>query len=136
VIFVDTGAWFASMVRNDANHAIAAARLAPNKEQLITSDDILSETITLLVMRGQRQVAEAFGTAIFSGKLARLHLVTPDEVQAAWQVFLCFQDKEWSFVDCTIEVVMEKLGIQQAFSFDHHFRQFGTIVVVPQQDTT
>jgi uncharacterized protein len=131
VIFVDTGAWFASMVRGDTNHAGASAWLAQNQQPLITTDDILSETITLLVMRGQRQVAEAFGATIFSGKLARLHMVTPDEVQAAWQVFLRFQDKEWSFVDCTSKVVIEKLGITTAFSFDRHFRQFGTVNVVP-----
>jgi predicted nucleic acid-binding protein len=27
---------------------------------------------------------------------------------------------------------MEKLGITQAFVFDHHFQQFGTIQTVPQ----
>ncbi len=131
MIFVDTGAWFASMVRGDANHPVAAAWLAQNQEPLVTTDDILSETITLLVMRGQRRVAESFGTTIFSGTLAQLHTVTPDEVQAAWNVFLRFQDKQWSFVDCTSKVVMEKLGIQTAFSFDHHFRQFGSVRVVP-----
>lgn len=131
MIFVDTGAWFASMVRGDANHAIAAAWLAQNTEPLITTDDVLSETITLLVVRGQRQVAKAFGAAIFDGKLAGLHMVTPQEVHAAWQVFLRFQDKEWSFADCTSKVVMEKLGITTAFSFDRHFRQFGTVKVVP-----
>jgi uncharacterized protein len=131
VIFVDTGAWFASMVRGDANHAVAAAWLAQNAEPLITTDDILSETLTLLVVRGQRQVAEAFGAAIFGGTLAGLHLVTPEEFHAAWQVFLRFQDKEWSFADCTSKVVMEKLGITTALSFDRHFRQFGTVNVVP-----
>jgi len=119
------------MVRGDVNHARAVGWLAQNKEPLITTDDILSETITLLVVRGQRQVAEAFGAAIFGGKLAGLHLVRPEEVHAAWQVFLRFQDKEWSFADCTSKVVMEKLGITTAFSFDRHFRQFGTVKVVP-----
>jgi predicted nucleic acid-binding protein len=45
---------------------------------------------------------------------------------AAWEVFERFnQDKEWSFTDCTSKVVMENLGIQHVFAFDHHFDQMG-----------
>jgi len=66
VIFVDTGAWFASMVPNDANHSAAAAWLAQDQGPLLTTDHIVSETLTLLVMRGQRRQAEAFGKAILA----------------------------------------------------------------------
>jgi predicted nucleic acid-binding protein len=45
--------------------------------------------------------------------------------------FRRFADKDWSFTDCTSCVVMQKLGITTACSFDHHFRQFGTVSVVP-----
>jgi predicted nucleic acid-binding protein len=45
-------------------------------------------------------------------------------------VFQRFHDKEWSFTDCTSRVVMQRLGIQRAFAFDDHFRQFGTVTVV------
>jgi len=131
VIFVDTGAWFASMVTSDANHGAAASWLAKNKEPLFTTDYVFSETITLLMARHQRRQAEAFGAAIFAGRLAGFHVVGGDEISAAWEVFLRFSDKEWSFTDCTSKVVMERLGITTAFTFDHHFRQFGTVAVVP-----
>ena len=49
----------------------------------------------------------------------------------AWQVFRRFSDKEWSFTDCTSKVVMDRLGITTAFTFDHHFRQFGAVTLVP-----
>ena len=42
-----------------------------------------------------------------------------------------FRDKNWSFTDCTSRMVMEKLAIGTAFAFDQHFRQFGTVSVVP-----
>lgn len=131
MIFVDTGAWFASIVRGDANHSVAAAWFAQNQEPLLTTDDVLSETLTLLVMRGQRRAAEAFGAAIFGGRLATLHTVTRDETLAAWQTFLRYSDKQWSFTDCSSKVVIEKLGISTAVSFDHHFLQFGSVIVVP-----
>jgi predicted nucleic acid-binding protein len=53
------------------------------------------------------------------------------EILRAWEVFRHFADKEWSFTDCTSKVVMEDLGIDTAFTFDHHFRQFGSVTVVP-----
>lgn len=36
-----------------------------------------------------------------------------------------------SGIDPASRVVIERLGIQWAFAFDDHFRQFGTLTVVP-----
>jgi predicted nucleic acid-binding protein len=87
--------------------------------------------LTLLVMRRQRLQAEAFGKAVFSGQLAQLHFLAKADIHAAWDVFLKYGDKQWSFTDCTCKVVIEKLKIASAFSFDHHFRQFGNVATVP-----
>jgi uncharacterized protein len=46
-------------------------------------------------------------------------------------VFKTFADKDWSFTDCTSKIVIEQLGIAQAFAFDHNFEQFGTVQIVP-----
>ena len=53
------------------------------------------------------------------------------DLTLAWQTFEQFDDKSWSFTDCTSKVVMEQRGIRKAFAFDHHFYQFGTVQVVP-----
>ena len=42
-----------------------------------------------------------------------------------------YQDKGWSFTDCVSRVIMQRLDIRTAFAFDDHFRQFGTVTVVP-----
>ena len=131
MIFVDTGAWYASMVPSDANHAAAQSWLSQNTSPLITTDYVFSETVTLLLARRYRPQAEAFGSAILSGRLATLHIIGRVEIDAAWQIFLRFHDKQWSFADCTSKVLIEALGIRTAFSFDRHFRQFGTVNVVP-----
>ena len=57
MIFVDTGAWFAAFVPNDADHAAAAAWLETNTEVLVTTDYIVDELLTLLKMRGEYQRA-------------------------------------------------------------------------------
>lgn len=38
-----------------------------------------------------------------------------------------FIDKDFSFTDCTSFIVMELLRINEAFSFDKHFDQYGFI---------
>lgn len=119
------------MVPGDANHTAAASWLAQNQDGLLTTDYVASETLTLLVIRRQRQQAEDFGKALFGGQLAQLHMLTEADILEAWKAFLKHDDKQWSFTDCTSKVIIEKLHIAKAFSFDHHFRQFGTVTVVP-----
>ncbi len=130
-IFVDTGAFFAATTPWDAKHAAAIGWLGLNTRPLMTTDYVVDETLTLLKARGEWSRAIKLGAELFGGAKALLHYLTVPEIQAAWQVFQQFRDKEWSFTDCTSKVVMEKLGITTAFSFDHHFRQFGSVTVVP-----
>ena len=131
MIFVDTGAWYASTVPDDENHQKAQEWLKANTEPLLTTDYVIDETLTLLKVRGHAPLAMELGEALFGGELADVVLVTEDDVQRAWQTFRQFDDKGWSFTDCTSKVVMERLRVAQSFSFDRHFRQFVSITVVP-----
>ena len=99
MIFVDTGAWFAAAVPSDPNHPAASRWLAGNNEPLLTTDYVVAETLTLLRARGE--ITRAL-----------LH---------AWKIFKRFDDKDWSFTDCTSKAVIERLGVTRAFAFDHHF---------------
>jgi len=71
------------------------------------------------------------GARFFRDGLAEIHKITAADLSLAWKTFEQFDDKGWSFTDCTSKVVMEELGITTAFTFDQHFKQFGTIQVVP-----
>ncbi len=71
------------------------------------------------------------GDKFFNSTLAEVRRLTEADIRAAWEVFRKFEDKDWSFTDCASYAVMERLGINKAFAFDHHFKQFGSIVVVP-----
>ena len=106
-------------------------------------DDRLLQTIRDHRLRGGRD-SDSFaesGAARFGSRLgaavfgpnspAIIHYLTPADVAVAWDVFRRFADKDWSFTDCTSYVVIARLGLTAAFSFDQHFRQFGTVTVVP-----
>lgn len=131
MIFVDTGAWYASLVPTDPDHARAVQWLAANHSPLLTTDYIIDETLTLLRVRGERKRALLLGAKFFKQELAEIHKVTTTDLMLAWEIFEQFDDKGWSFTDCTSKAVMEQLSIKVAFAFDHHFHQFGTIQVVP-----
>jgi predicted nucleic acid-binding protein len=131
MIFVDTGGWFATFAVDDPDHAAADAWLANNKQPLLTTDYVIDETLTLLRIRRKARKAIELGVKLFSGELGTVYYLTPEDIAAAWKVFRDFADKQWSFTDCTSKVVMERLGVTIAFAFDHHFRQFGTVTVVP-----
>jgi uncharacterized protein len=131
MIFVDTSAWFASIVPSNSDHLIAAQWLQQNSQTLLTTDYVVNETLTLLRARSETVRALSLGSAFFSGTLAKLYYLTEADIQQTWQVFRQFSDKNWSFTDCSSKVVIEQIKITQAFSFDHHFHQFGSTQVFP-----
>jgi uncharacterized protein len=131
VIFVDTGAWFAAFVPSDPDHAAAVAWLRGKNPPLVTTDYVLDELLTLLLVRREIPIALKIGPLLLDQSLATLEWVSRDDVRQAWSIFETYRDKEWSFTDCVSRVVMQRLEITQAFAFDDHFRQFGTISVLP-----
>jgi uncharacterized protein len=131
MIFVDTGAWFAITVPSDPNHPNARAWMQQNRSPFLTTDYVIDETLTLLRARGEFRRAIALGEAFFSGTLTQIHYLTEDDVQMTWQIFRQFSDKQWSFTDCSSKTIIEKFNCKEAFAFDYHFRQFGSVIVVP-----
>ena len=133
MIYADSGGWFALFVPDDKNHDAAVQWHTQNTRPLLTTDYIVDETLTLMKARGEYRRALTLGRQFFSNELAVIHYLTQDDINEAWRTFAQFSDKEWSFTDCTSRVVMARLGITEAFAFDLHFSQFGTVQTVPQQ---
>ena len=132
MIFVDTGAWMALFVRKAPQHGAIRGWFTRNPgELLVTTDYVFAETLTLMRSRGAQAHAVAFANMALSGGRTTFVFVTPDDFRAAYATYVQFADKEWSFTDCTSRVVMERLNIRTALSFDRHFRQFGTVTVAP-----
>lgn len=131
MIFVDTSAWYARYTPKDKDYAAARKFHRSVNETLISTDYVIDESLTLFKVRGNAERARQFGRAVFAGKLAQIEWVSQSDVEQAWSVFDSYRDKDWSFTDCVSFVIMRRLGINKAFAFDDHFRQFGTVVVSP-----
>lgn len=130
MIFVDTGFFFALFAAEEHERHAQAQELFRTLEGrtlpeiLITTDHVVSETITLIqatVKRNAHARAVFVGEKLYSEKLARIYRTTFEEQVEAFAYLKQHEDKGYSAVDCLSFVVMLKLGIQEAWSFDGHF---------------
>jgi len=130
--FVDSSARFAIKDAKDQFHAAAMDFLADFRGDFVTSNFVIDETITLVLIRLGYQAALEIGEQLWKGELAHIVRITEDDERAAWALFKRYRDKQFSFTDCTSFVVMERLGLLQAFAFDDNFSQTGQFLRVPR----
>ncbi|MCK4392996.1 PIN domain-containing protein [Candidatus Bipolaricaulota bacterium] len=128
-IFADTGGWYALVDESDPDHLRARDWFKQNRLPLITTDYILDEALTLLRTSLGHRTAVRFGEKLLASRLAQLISVTKEDKERAWEIFRRYDDKVLSFTDCTSFAVMERLGIDTAFTVDHDFESLGYIMV-------
>ena len=115
-ILIDTSAWAAISDNKDRHHASALnfIKKINGKYKLITTNYVLDETYTLLLMNAGYQTTIAFKQRIDIMVASQvLEIVWIDDAIAnqSWQIFAKFNiDKEWSFTDSTSYAVMKLLS--------------------------
>jgi len=128
-VLVDTGAIFA--MKNDADARHKAALQFFNKAiqynlcSLVTTDFIIFETVTLMKARLGNTVAIEAGKYLRINEHIKALKVTEGIIKKAWDIFDKYDDKSFSFTDCTSFAFMKERNITKAFTFDQHFNQFG-----------
>jgi len=132
-ISVDTGAWYALLDKSDANHHAAVKLKDSLVHPLVTSNYIVDEVITLSRNRLGYEVAVEIGQKLWDESIANLIRVIPQDEKKAWEIFVTYHDKTFSFTDCTSFALMERIGITEAFAFDEHFTQYGRFIVLPRE---
>jgi|SRR5579872_1181006 len=129
MIFVDTGAFIARNLARDSYHAEAGViwrQLA--SERLVTSNHVVSETLTYIGRRASYSFAAECGERLHSSKIEILYSTEEDE-KAALKLFSKFAGQQVSFTDCVSFALMHEFGIATAFTFDRHFIQAGFRVI-------
>jgi predicted nucleic acid-binding protein len=132
-IFADANAWIALNSKRDQWHETA---LKINKESLqnghryVTTNFVLDETYTVLMMKVGHYAAVDFGERIRATRTTQVIHITEAIEEDAWSLFRQYSDKDFSFTDCTSFVVMRQLNLQEAFTNDHHFEQMGFAVLL------
>lgn len=130
-IFVDTGAWVAAAVEDDAHHK-EAIRVYPEliqKYHLVTTNLVVAETYILLLRTAGQGTAIEFLERIAASP--RIHKVysTPELEEEAEKILKRYQDQDFSYTDAVSFVVMRQESLKEAFAFDTHFRTMGFLLI-------
>jgi uncharacterized protein len=129
--FIDSSAYLAVLDRRDEHHRAALAiteRLVQGRYRLYTTNNVVIEAHALILSTMGIEPASGFLRDTERSRLVIVRSRASDE-DLAKQVIFRHQDKRFSFTDAISFVVMERLAIRYAFSFDRNFAQYGLTVL-------
>ena len=127
ILLIDTSALHALNYARDDNHAQAVAyfKSMAGRVKPILTEWAFVETMNLTKARLGPQYAIAFGRQLKASQAFYSLMMTDADRQVTWEIFETYDDKPWSYVDCSLLAVSRRLEINRIFAFDHHFRQMG-----------
>jgi uncharacterized protein len=128
--FVDTSYLLALELMHDQSHQAALQHWqhqATRLMQKVTTSFIMDEAVTFFNDRGYHDRAVKVGNNLLESPSVRFIHVDKSLFYDGWRYFQQHKDKDYSLTDCISFVVMQKLDIRIAFTFDHHFTQAGFI---------
>ncbi len=130
-VLIDSSAYLAVLDGTDSFHdeALAlTARLLQARYRHYLTNSLLFEAHALImrslgIYAGQRFLRDV------TGSTAVIIRVRQADERRAIEIIERYQDKDFSFTDALSFVVMERLRIPLAFTFDQHFAQYGLNVL-------
>jgi predicted nucleic acid-binding protein len=128
----DSSAILALLDADDADHARAVAiarQIASEARPSFITNYVEVEAHALLVRKLGRVVARQW---LLTGGLPVVRAL-PTEEQRAKEILARHTDKDWTLCDAISFAVLDGRQVARAFTFDHHFRQYGRIQVLGLQ---
>ena len=126
-IFADTSALASLYIETDSNHSRAlelAQFIDENKLQIITSNIVIYETVSVLSQRVNKSRANYFLREFESSGIFPIWVDMETE-DLAFQIFKKLESKNVSMFDCLHFATMRAKGIDTVFGFDKHFKKAG-----------
>jgi uncharacterized protein len=127
-IFLDASGLIAVANTDDQWHDRAEAvwdELVESGAALVTTSLVLFEVGDGLSRVDQRTLAVAIHDRLRVSPRVQVVVLTEEQEAAAWALYRDRPDKVWGATDCASFVIMKQLGIDAAFTVDHHFEQAG-----------
>jgi len=127
-VFIDTSYLLALELANDQNHPAAvghwqqAVKALPG---LVTTSYVFDEVVTFFNCRGFHTKAIEVGNTLLRSPSIQMIHVDESLFHDGWLYLIQHQDKDYSLTDCISFVLMQRLGISAAYTFDRHFAQAG-----------
>ncbi len=130
-VFADTFYFLALLNPRDSAHSKAVAFTANNAVELTTTEWVLTELADGLARspRGRAEFLSTLGDLHADGHVTIIESSHSLFVEGT-QLYGVRPDKEWSLTDCISILVMQRAGITEALTGDHHFEQAGFVALL------
>ena len=129
-LFLDANYVIALEVSDDQHHHDARqhwTKLLESPLSLVTTSYVLDEVVTFLNNRRQHSKAVSVGNNLLTASPIQMTHVDEALFHEGWQYFEQHEDKTFSLTDCISFVLMKRLEITEALTFDRHFEQAGFV---------
>ncbi len=132
-ILVDTSALIAFFIKTETHNQTARKYVVsyPEKEWVVL-ETIFDETVTWFRTRVSSQASVQLGEVLRTEH--QYYYLSDSDDDAIWETFRKYDDKKWSYTDCSLLVISQRLQIPEIFAFDEHIRQMAGlgVICVPQ----
>ena len=131
--FVDTSAWIMLINKSESHHhkAVEIYRQLINSE-LVVTNLVVSETYTWLRRKDSDHSALRFLDSMQRKvEIRQLEVIYSDYglEQEAIKLLKKYREHKFSFADAVSFIIMKKMGMEKAFSYDRHFLTAGFEVI-------
>jgi predicted nucleic acid-binding protein len=137
-VFIDTGGFCSIVNKKDQWYKTSSdtlQSLVKDRALFFTSNFILSETYTLIRFRVNYESAIKFMDE-FQLSNIKIIRVSQNIEEKAKMIFKQYQDKTFSFIDCTSFALIDARGFDHAFTLDSHFCHYrfkSHVTIVPEK---
>jgi predicted nucleic acid-binding protein len=131
VVFTDAGYWIALRDSQDSFHAIAlgtARKLVSERFRIVTTSFVFAEVYARFSR--MRVIRQQIVRDVWQNPLVEVEQATFQDQQSALILLRQHTDKSFSFTDALSFVLMSRLDIRKAVSFDSHFKQYGKFEII------
>ncbi len=124
-LFADSFYFVALLNRADQYHKRVAAAANQLREDLVTTDWVLTEVADALAESTMRRLVPQFIRDLARDRKVQLIRASEELFARGLQLYQDRPDKDWTLTDCISFVVMSESEITDALTGDRHFQQAG-----------
>lgn len=128
-IIVDTSALIAFFVKSETNHQAAKKYFLNNPHnRWMILETFFDETVTWIRTKISSPASITIGQVL---RTEHYYVnISDDDDAEIWENFCKYNDKKWSYTDCSILVMAHRLKTFQVFAFDEHIRQMAGLGII------
>jgi predicted nucleic acid-binding protein len=129
-VFADSFHFFALANDRDPAHAKAVAFVQRYTGRLVTTGWVLTEVADGWSKAGWRAQFEVLRSELRTNPNITVVPFSDSLFEDGIALYRNRPDKDWSLTDCISFVVMQREGIAEALTGDHHFEQAGFVALL------